>query len=703
MHEVIDKIIFIFTSFFKNDIDCYLETPSLRQVILRPYFAVLDALNIRSEPKSYTLHTFDVFDTCVTRLVGKPEDVHLLVGRLAFAEHLITINPTSYAHARTRAELRACSRVSQEEVTLDDIFEVLSEEMLLPDDIVSQLTALEISLQFQMVYPVPSALKMIQSLRASNCCIGFLSDTYFPSWVVSQILSNLGISEAGDIVLVSSTASEMKANGKMYLKASRLVGCEVTEISHLGDHSFADCVVPRRLGAHSSLVNWCKLNVYEKILEAYYGQTGGLASIMAGTSRAARIHYDSGDAIATVAAGVASPILMSYVLWLLRKSRAKGLQRLYFISRDGEILFDIAKNLVRRLGWSLDLRYFYGGRQAFHLAACAIRTQLDFGLWHDADQCSLETLLRRVDLNVNDLGQLVKRYSLEKLRPYTPLGRKAELFRSLTQDKQFINLVRNRAVLAFEKLFSYAKQEGLFDGCEYGLVDLGWTGRALNSLMYVLKSANNALSDSFPHIFYFGYFREWAESATDLADVHRSAWLFESLAEIGGCASIYPMEVFCSGTHGPVRGYRKDDRGHLGPDLELPNSIASRWDSFHRMRECIQNFVNVFPLEAGFIDLHADMRDPAHKLLQQFWLHPTREERKAWGSFPYEYDQLGDVQTLLSRPYGLRDLWGLAHPGKISDPQRLWHTADLAQTPLPLWLGAYGAQLIGGRNVRHIV
>ena len=48
-------------------------------------------------------------------------------------------------------------------------------------------------------------------------------------------------------------------------------------------------------------------------------------------------------ALRDVAAGVAAPMLVSYAAWILRDAARRGLARVYFLARDGQVLFEIAR------------------------------------------------------------------------------------------------------------------------------------------------------------------------------------------------------------------------------------------------------------------------------------------------------------------------------------------------------------------------
>ncbi len=63
------------------------------------------------------------------------------------------------------------------------------------------------------------------------------------------------------------------------------------------------------------------------------------------------------NSLISVAAGVAGPILTSYVYWVLSQAASQRVKKLYFISRDGQILFKVAQRLNNDLRFPIELRY----------------------------------------------------------------------------------------------------------------------------------------------------------------------------------------------------------------------------------------------------------------------------------------------------------------------------------------------------------
>ena len=100
---------------------------------------------------------------------------------------------------------------------------------------------------------------------------------------------------------------------------------------------------------------------YEKIMQAHSRAAGDLAGRFAAASSAARAAITTAPgretAIRDVAAGAAAPALVSFALWLLEESRRRGLSRLRFLSRDGQILYELTKLLSSGMGSGPELDF----------------------------------------------------------------------------------------------------------------------------------------------------------------------------------------------------------------------------------------------------------------------------------------------------------------------------------------------------------
>ena len=61
------------------------------------------------------------------------------------------------------------------------------------------------------------------------------------------------------------------------------------------------------------------------------------------------------------------PALSCFVEWVLERAGAEGKQRVYFLARDGYLMYRMAKQLCAGRGLPVECRYLYGSRYAWRV------------------------------------------------------------------------------------------------------------------------------------------------------------------------------------------------------------------------------------------------------------------------------------------------------------------------------------------------
>jgi len=441
------------------------------------------------------------------------------------------------------------------------------------------------------------------------------------------------------------------------------------------------------------------LNRYEAILQSFSMATMGHPSSLAAASQQTRLESNAKSAreaeIVSVSAGVAGPVLVSFVLWTLQQAFALGLERLYFISRDGEILLQMAQRLLPAF-WperKLELRYLLGSRQAWHLPSLSVSQHAtnDWLLFF-FETSSLKTIFSRVELTLADCQDRLAAHGFsadEWERKLSSADRPA--VEGLMQDPVIQERIQQRARDAMKPVLGYLEQEGLFENTCYGLVDFAWTGRTKGSLEKLLRLRGKEA----PPFFTFG--RNGEQSQEDSTVLH--AYLFNLQQNVGNDRYMPAiealMEVFCTGLTSGLRCYQQQDDGSYGPVYREANPRPVEAWGYQFMRDSILHFTGQFAANA------APQKSPpvlppeaSAALLQSFWLSPTWAEAGAWGPFPFEEDQGGGTHLHLIPPVQLspRLFWRLLRNGRGFDQRAVWQhgIAVLHSRPVGFaWLLVY--------------
>ena len=618
------------------------------------------------------LHSFDVFDTLLTRAVGSPTSVFLLLGRTTEVASITRCGAEEFARVRIAAERR--SRRNRSETTLTRIYDELAVSLGLDEPAARRLQELEVDLEHRLSRVVPGAIDLLKAAEGRRIAV---SDMYLPSDVVRSLLAQAGLEELLTDVVVSADHGITKSDGHLFHELLTRFGVSARDIRHTGDNIGSDVKVPRLLGLDAEHASAASLNRYEQSWDASRYDNGGLGALVAGASRLARLSTESPAeyrAIVDVTASVAAPIMTAYVLWVLNNAQREGIRRLYFVARDGEVLYLIAQRLCARLGLDLDLRYLYGSRSVYHRAGQATRGIAEASwAWKAMYRLPIGQVFERLGLSPGEAEAARARLP----RPTAPDALVEKwMVDTIIADTTLADDVRRHAVELHDLLHDYLRQEGFCDGVPYALVDTGWSGRIVKAL------AENLPPDATPiqRVWFFGYMKR-DDGHQDPAVV--KGYLFDEVAETGYDGDFEqaygPLETFTVANHGVTVGFRRNG-GRIEPVLASPtNPTLDEWP-WELYRETVFRFVDELVLDDDIANRYGDLRPAVADVLTDFWLRPTRAEAQAWGRYVYEDDILASSRNLLATPIEVRDFLHKT-TRRTYEGKRLWLPGSVALTP----------------------
>jgi hypothetical protein len=391
---------------------------------------------------------------------------------------------------------------------------------------------------------------------------------------------------------------------------------------------------------------------YEQIMAAHSVWPGDLAARFADASRAARaaveVTTEHETVIRDVAAGVAAPALVGFVIWLQEQSRQRGLRRLRFLSRDGQVLHELTRRLAPVLGTGPDLEYVYSSRLTWSFAATEPERLAETPwLFNSFIKSNAADVCTRLGLSLAQYqsAMLACGVSFEPdVRADQPAQARALLrFVSMPEVARAVEV----RIGAMRRLvLDYAAEHHLAEA-DTGLIDIGWTGRMVGSLIRVCEAAGMGR----PCTLFWGHEPRPATGWTDPERVVAYVYNTATGEGLGWRVPNAPfiMETFCMGDHGIVSGYRASAAGKIEPVLLSPvNDAAVAW-GLRLYRSTLYTFCAVLDGEGGLIG--DDVRPLVHQVMDAFWCHPTQAESLAWGAYPYDSDPAGTAIRPLARPF----------------------------------------------------
>ena len=598
-------------------------------------------------------HSFDVFDTCLTRTFARPDELFFRLGQRQGAN-----SPAAWMRSRIAAEQAARRRTKSEEVTLEDIYRVLAASMGWSDAHLRQAMAAELELEAESLRPVPEIRARISRVHRAGQPVVFITDTYLPESFLRGLLERHGLWQAGDRLYASSTEGVTKRSGNLFRVVLDRERLGPGELCHAGDDGISDGSSARRAGLVPEPFTATCLNRHEQAIAEQAGTDLLLRSRLAAASRLARLSQigeisEEARTLWDVGASAIGPMLTGYVAWCLREAVRRGIRRLYFVSRDGQVLLRIAETLCRN--WKLDVecRYLLGSRQAWHLPSLTEFNARDID-WMFAPGLSLSVaaVLQRVGLDPALASPVLVENGFMPEDRHHPLdpARCARLQELLLREP-LRAMILAAADTRRQTAAGYLRQEGLMDSIDWALVDMGWSGRMQRSLGSLLGGLGLARPFS-------GFYFALNGSPPSGAGDRMHSYLDPDEFARSGLRYIPVLETITAADHASVCGYRQEVDGRFVPIFHS-RSLEARNIPWVRLQQGgTVAFAEEFSrLVSAGEAAEGGFRPVAALLMAQFFGAPTREEARAYRLFRAGEDQAGGRLHRLAVPIAPGHYW----------------------------------------------
>jgi FMN phosphatase YigB (HAD superfamily) len=616
------------------------------------------------------IQSFDIFDTCLIRRVAEPAEVFDLMG----GSHAIGL---SFRFYRQEAEREASRRHG--EATLLEIHEILSTWMGHGVSRRDELIAAELEEEARQLVPVPGMLEHIREVRSRGGRIAFLSDMYLPSGFLEDRLREHGFYQNGDLLLVSCECKKSKVSGALYQEAKRRLG--ETTWQHYGNHPQADVKAATRAGLKGIYRPWGNLTRHEEALLAWSRTHGGYSHSWAGAARHARINSGASSReeqiIAEIAAGIAGPLVFIFSSWLVERAASLELNTLFFLARDGQVFMEAFNRIAQARGIKTRAKYLYASRIALRFPRKFPLSDEDAaGVFQGSGKVPVSVVAAR--LGVSE-GRLREWLSADSIHGQMIFSSKVADIRSVLTSPGIVSELQNTATSRSQLLLNYLEQEGFLNEETPTVVDLGWNGSLQAGLEKALQAAG---CESTVTGLYLGL------ASFPYPALKAQAFLYDN--RIAGVEfphwTTSVTEVLCQADHGSTLGFIKNKAGEISPVLDEAdgkNPLVPNWFTIHR--ETIHNFVmdavsvhpSPFPA-SGYKRLLI-------KLLEGFWLTPSRDEARVWGECRFASHGLSETSVPMApTPSTLGELLAVLGIKNSKNTQSIWREGSAAKLPLML-------------------
>lgn len=399
--------------------------------------------------------------------------------------------------------------------------------------------------------------------------------------------------------------------------------------------------------------------------------------------------YEAIKVIYRTSVCVSGPVLTAYVYWVLTNACKLGIKRLYFLARDGRVMYETARILNHTMKLPIEFRYLYVSRISLRRAQYCLNPSeaLDY-ICRDGLQISLKVAMARSGLPDTVCGEILAdlgypRDCWDTLLSGTAL---AKLKAGLTRSRLFHSAMSEDSRSQLFLLCRYLAQEGAGDGTPFALVDSGWTGSIQHSLAQILRHGFNGLSGISG--FYFGI---QSRPAADAGEYHcfYFSWKREERERFIHFNNNL-FECWCMAEHGMTVGYQ--EKSGLVVPVQRPYSplwYEKQQSDFIRQYAC--RLAPILGKEKPDADALGGAVAP---LLRTAMQKPERVEALVYGNIPFCDDSTEAYLNPLAFPLSLWDIFCnltavriftkcFLHSGKRFFRESCWKEGSCTLLPQP--------------------
>ncbi len=338
---------------------------------------------------------------------------------------------------------------------------------------------------------------------------------------------------------------------------------------------------------------------------------------------------------------VFAPVMLWYVTWVLERASELRIKRLYFLARDGWLMYHLACLIKEQnpRDVDIDLRYIHVSRYVLRNAEYSfIGLECLDTICVGGIDITFEKLMKRAALTDEEILTVAREVGFQnRLKECLSYAQIQELKIKLEcHSDNLFRYIQNHSEHFYDITAEYLKQEGLLDDTSYALVDSGWIGTTQKSLQRILTKIKG--QDVKVKGFYFGLYE--IPCGMD-KDCYESFYLRPHMdIKRKTRFSICLFETLFSSPEGMTMKYLSGADGKIKvikSDFINPNGLFMM-----RNLELITNFVDAVD-GRWFYDVLDDWDGNLkiiEKLLSLIMGRPTIEEASILGGFQFCDDVL---------------------------------------------------------------
>lgn len=449
--------------------------------------------------------SFDIFDTVLVRRVHDPDLLKMPVARFLAARTaragIAGWNAGRVWRFRNRVEAmhrRRAGRTGpdQEARYPDFMGDVLArifrdrpaEEA---QDLLRAVTDYELELESAMLVPRAGIRRLLELLKARGKRIYLISDMYLPSTHLQRLIERAGLAPLVDGISSSADTLCAKASGAAWPLLKEHWKLDPARWLHVGDNPISDGMRPSKFGLRALVLRdadeLTRKAIVRRYAEIAVRRPFWRGRLVQQLTLPLEDENQPRHPLYVTGHNFFAPFFCAFVQRVAEQCRARSIRRVYFFSREGQLLLKIWERLAPALfpaGDQPAAHYLYVSRMALAGPACAVRGM-------DEENAAIAFL----PAGSRDFRDLCRVFGLQP-EPFEPhLRRKrlrldsvlsrfhagwdpgdGERFKLVLADHEFQAEIRRQTAAPAQALQAYLAGEHFFDQPDVALVDIGWLG-----------------------------------------------------------------------------------------------------------------------------------------------------------------------------------------------------------------------------------
>jgi len=289
----------------------------------------------------YDVVSFDVFDTVLMRKLCSPHDVFRLI------EKKVRISTGDDLFNFLEVRKKAVSRLEYPD--LDEIYLEMQKLAKWDEKLTNALKQCEWETDLQLITARKDMVKLcIKTMEEKE--VYFVSDMYYTSEALQQMLIAVGLDIAKEKIYVSCEHKMSKETGELWEYYKRkIVGNR--RALHIGDSLKSDYEIPKKYNIDTYFIRSANEMMEHSSMKKIVPAVASLYSSMAVGAIQARIFNSpfalqgKNGVLSFNDAKEAGYCLMgslcySFIYWLMKNAREDGIDKIFFFAREGYLLIE---------------------------------------------------------------------------------------------------------------------------------------------------------------------------------------------------------------------------------------------------------------------------------------------------------------------------------------------------------------------------